>query len=71
MSDFWYKLCPRCNNYVKKNDPQETGVCNVCGWEEYAAPYYCEVFNRYCNIFRPVDANEALAPEQVKLTTSR
>ena len=50
----WYKLCPQCGNYMKKNDPQETGMCCSCGWEEYAPPFFCELVNKYCT-FAPAE----------------
>ena len=27
--------CPHCGNYVKKQEPQISALCCVCGWEEY------------------------------------
>jgi hypothetical protein len=48
MNGMWYKHCPKCGNYVKKTDPQESGVCYACGWVEYVAVFYCEVRHRYC-----------------------
>jgi hypothetical protein len=48
MDGMWYKHCPKCGNYVKKIDPQESGMCNSCGWQEYVIVYYCEIRGRYC-----------------------
>ncbi len=48
MADIWYKCCPQCRNYIKKNDPQEAASCCSCGWEEYAVTFYCAVANKYC-----------------------
>ncbi len=49
MDDVWYfKHCPQCGNYLKKLDPQESGMCCCCGWKEYIVGYYCEFRRRYC-----------------------
>jgi hypothetical protein len=48
MADMWFKRCPQCGTYMKKLDPQESGMCCACGWEEYTGAFYCEVVNSYC-----------------------
>ncbi len=49
MDTIWYfKHCPQCGNYLKKLDPQESGMCCCCGWQEYVAGYYCEFRRRFC-----------------------
>jgi uncharacterized C2H2 Zn-finger protein len=50
MDGMWYKRCPRCGNYIKKRDPQESGVCCACGWEEYINSIYCEATRNYCTL---------------------
>ena len=50
MADMWFKRCPRCGNYMKKVEPQESSTCLACGWEEYVAAFYCEVVNTYCTL---------------------
>lgn len=50
MADMWFKRCPRCGNYMKKIEPQESATCFSCGWEEYVAAFYCEVINKYCTL---------------------
>ncbi len=50
MDTIWFfKHCPRCGNYLKKLDPQESAMCCSCGWQEYVAPYYCEFRRRFCS----------------------
>jgi len=48
MDGMWYKHCPKCGNYVKKVDPQDSGMCCACGWVEYVVTYYCELRHRFC-----------------------
>jgi hypothetical protein len=48
MDGMWIKQCPRCKNYMKKNNPQDCAMCCACGWEEYVTTFYCEVAHRYC-----------------------
>ena len=48
MVGIWFIRCPRCGNYAKKSDPQESAIC-ACGWEEYvAASFYCDIVNGFC-----------------------
>jgi hypothetical protein len=42
------KHCPKCDNYVIKSDPRESGMCKACGWVEHVAVFYCEPRHRYC-----------------------
>jgi len=48
MSDMWFKRCPQCGNYMKKREPQDSGMCCACGWEEYVASFYCDAVNGFC-----------------------
>jgi anaerobic ribonucleoside-triphosphate reductase len=48
MADMWFKRCPQCGTYMKKVEPQESGMCCACGWEEYVGAFYCEVVDKYC-----------------------
>ncbi len=50
MDGIWYKKCPQCGNYIRKIDPQEACMCCACGWEEYCASFFCEIYNKYCNL---------------------
>lgn len=58
MDGMWYKRCPRCNNYMKKIDPRECGMCCACGWEEYETLVFCEVVNHYCTFLSVEGANK-------------
>ena len=60
MDGVWYKLCPQCRNYFKKKEPLDAGICGTCGWEEYPATYFCEIFGKYC-VFCPPDLKDRLA----------
>ena len=48
MEGMWFKHCPRCLNYLKKSDPQESAMCCACGWAEYERTFYCEILNQFC-----------------------
>ncbi len=48
MQGVWYKKCPRCGNYIQKNDPEELCMCCACGWQEQELPFFCELINNYC-----------------------
>jgi hypothetical protein len=60
MDGVWYKLCPRCRNYIKKTESQDSGICSACGWEEYSVKYFCEIVDKYC-VFYPSDLKDQLA----------
>jgi hypothetical protein len=60
MDGVWYKLCPQCRNYIKKAEPQDSGKCRACGWEEYSGMYFCEIADKYC-MFYPPDLKDKLA----------
>lgn len=48
MDGMWYKRCPQCGNYMKKQDPQESAMCCACGWEEYIKSFFCAIGNDFC-----------------------
>ncbi len=60
MDGIWYKLCPKCRNYIKKVDPQDSGICCACGWEEHPVMYFCEIADKYC-AFSPSARGDKLA----------
>lgn len=48
MQGIWFIKCPRCDNYMKKTDPEDLCLCCACGWEEKAGPVYCEHIRNFC-----------------------
>jgi hypothetical protein len=49
MDGIWIKHCPMCGEYLQKAEPEETGRCAACGWQEYMIPYYCPFRHRFCS----------------------
>lgn len=40
MDGIWIRRCPQCGNYIRKIDPQEAGICLICGWKEQEAAVF-------------------------------
>ncbi len=50
MEGIWFKRCPRCGNYMTKENPEEPCMCCACGWHEQGEPFFCELTNHYCDL---------------------
>jgi hypothetical protein len=50
MDGMWFKRCPRCGNYMTKEDPRETCQCCACGWEEESLLFFCDAVSNYCHL---------------------
>ena len=48
MSGIWFIKCPRCKNYMKKTDPEESCMCCACGWQEQTGQVFCEHIHNFC-----------------------
>lgn len=67
MDGMWFKRCARCGCYLKKTDPQESGMCCACGWSEYPEQYFCDVIDNYCKSCTAADVDRAVASTPYRL----